>query len=273
MSALAQLEPQEALIQDIIRLECLSATPLTKRGYQTVLRKFLGHAGKLSDFTAADLKDYFAGEIEAGLSRSYCRWQYTVLKALFRHLAQPIPVERRIIPPSRPNEINAPALTPEEMQALVEAAHRELLDPLDVALLACASVWGFRRSELATLEVKAGLVSVTTAKTGTQRLHIIPEQLWPALQGYQRRPLLEVGSRFARIRAAAQVRGRKGLGWHGVRRAVATGLWEAGVDGPSIEAYMGWSPNTQRSSTRYFRPRPKDVDARVYQLHPYLPLW
>lgn len=273
MSALAQPEPQEALVQDIIRLECPSATALTKRGYQTVLRKFLGHSGKLADFTAHDLKDYFAGELGAGLSRSYCRWQYTVLKALFRHLGQEIPVERRIIPPSRPNEINAPALSPEEMGALVDAAHHDLLEPLDVALLACASVWGFRRQELAGLAISGETVSVVTAKTGTLRLHVIPEQLWPALTAYQRRPLLEVGARFARIRQVAGVRAQKGMGWHGIRRAVATGLWEAGVDGPSIEAYMGWSPNTQRSSTRYFRPRPRDVDARVYQVHPYLSLW
>lgn len=270
MSALAQPEPLEALVQDIIRLECINATPLTKRSYQTVLRKFLRHAAKLADFDAADLKDYFASELEAGQSRSYCRWQFTVLKALFRHLGREMPVERRIIPASR---TYAPALTPEEMAALIGAAHRELLGPLDVALLACASVWGFRRLELATLEIKAGMVSVTTAKTGVQRLHIIPEQLWPALEAYERRPLLEVGARFKVIRAAGEVRAQKGMGWHGVRRAVATGLWEAGVDGPSIEAYMGWSANTQRSSTRYFRPRPRDVDARVYQLHPYLPLW
>ncbi|MGH7639512.1 MAG: tyrosine-type recombinase/integrase [Candidatus Dormibacteria bacterium] len=274
MSALAQApDVREDLVEAVIRSECFNAFPLTQRGYRTVLRKFLSHVDKLSGFTAADLKDYFGSEIGAGQTRAYCRWQYTVLKALFRHLGEQIPVERRIIPPPRPVDVNAPALTPEEMQQMAEAAHRELIPPADVALLACASIWGFRRVELATLEIRAGTVSVAAAKTGVQRLHTIPEQLWPALEGYERLSVTEVGLRFIEIRRAAGVRAQKMMGWHAIRRAVATGLWEAGLDGPSIEAYMGWSPNTQRSSTRYFKPRPGEVDKRVYALHPYLPLW
>jgi hypothetical protein len=262
------------LVEEVLRQECFTATGTTLRGYRTVLRKFLLHSGKLEGWTAGDLKDYFRSEIEAGKSRTYCRWQFTALKPLFSHFGVQIPVERRIIPPPQQDELRAPAMEPDEIAACVTAAHKmDITDARDVALLAACTVWGFRRQELSELQIDRGFVKVAAAKTGAQRIHAIPPSLWPALEGYEPIPPLEVSERFLGILKVVGIKHRRGMGWHPVRRAVATALWEHGVDGPTINAYMGWSPVSAYSATRYFRPRAKDVDERVYALHPYLALW
>lgn len=267
-------DPTGDLIEQVLRTECLTATPTTRRTYTTVLRKFIRQTGKHDGWTAQDVKGYFASELDAGQSKSYLRWQYTALKPLFAHAGLEIPVPRRIVPPPKQNETNAPALEPDEVRALIDCAHGGSLEPDDVALLAAATVWGFRRAELTELSrTPEGFITVAAAKTGVQRIHMIPEQLWPALDGYQPRDLRETGSRFHVIRRAASIRKAQGQGWHSIRRAVATALWEAGVPGPTINAYMGWSPSSRYSATRYYRPRARDVDQAVYEVHPYLRLW
>ena len=117
------------------------------------------------------------------------------------------------------------------------------------------------------------MVRVAVAKTGVLRIHSVPDNLWPALAGYEQLAPLAVSSRFTQILKTSGIKHTPGMGWHSVRRAVATALWEKGVDGPTISAYMGWTNVTQNTATRYFRPRAKDVDERIYAVHPYLRLW
>jgi integrase len=255
-------------------VECLTITPQTKQVYRSVMGNFLRSTEKMGDWTPADVKEYFAKELEAGRSKTYLRFQYTALKPLFLHEGTRIPVPRSIIRPPKLDELNAPALDPDEVMAMIQVARDGRLDPRDVALLAASSIWGFRRSELATLQITAeGFVTVAAAKTGAPRMHLIPDNMWPALHGYQQMPMLRVSERFHVIRKAAKIRNVRGMGWHAVRRAVATALWESGVPGPTINAYMGWAPQSRYSATRYYRPRARDVDQAVYQVHPYLAVW
>ncbi len=263
------------LVEDVLRTECLTATETTKRSYRVVMRKFLAQTGKLEGWTAQDVKGYFASELAAGRAKAYLRWQYTVLRPLFSYSGTSIPVPRGIVRPPRLDERTAPALDPDEVGAIIDAAHRDLLPPETVALVAAATVWGFRRLELTRLEITPdGFLNVSVAKTGARRTHLIPDQLWPALEGYREMEVREVGeTRWNEARKAARIRRSRGQGWHSVRRAVTTALWEAGVPGPTINAYMGWSPGNSMSASRYYRPRARDVDQAVYEVHPYLRLW
>jgi len=271
----AVADPTADLIEQVLRTECLTATPTTRRGYSTVLRKFLAHTGKDDGWTAADVKGYFASELEAGRSKEYLRWQYTALKPLFSSRGIAMPVPRRIVPPARPSELNAPALDPDEILAMITCAHNGELEPTDVALLAAATVWGFRRSELARIEMRpSGFVTVVTSKTGEPRIHAIPESLWPALDGYDHEmSMFEVSSRFHVIRRVARIRKTRGDGWHAMRRAVMTAIAEAGIPEFTLNAYMGWSQSARSTAARYYRPRARDVDQAVYGVHPYLAAW
>ncbi|HUY54581.1 MAG TPA: hypothetical protein VMV23_05435 [Candidatus Nanopelagicaceae bacterium] len=263
-----------ALIDEVLRVECLTATPQTKRVYSSVMRNFITRTGKTEGWTAGDVKEYFAGELELGKTKTYLRFQYTALKPLFAHSGQVIPVPRGIVRPPRMDEVHAPALDPDEIMAMIEVANSGALSPSDTALLAAATIWGFRRSELSRLTKTAeGFLTVSAAKTGVQRTHLIPDVMWPPLDGYEQMEMLLVSDRFHVIRKAAKVRSQKGGGWHSIRRAVATALWEAGIPGPTINAYMGWSPSSRYSATRYYRPRARDVDQAVYAVHPYLSMW
>lgn len=262
------------LVDEVLRVECITATVQTKRVYRSVMSNFLRSTGKMQGWTAADVKEYFAKELESGRSKAYLRFQYTALKPLFSHFDARIPVPRGIIRPPKMDEIHAPALDPDQVAVMITCAVQGELEPADTALLAAATIWGFRRSELANLKITSeGFVTVDAAKTGAPRMHLIPDVIWPALDGYEQMPMLRVSERFHVIRKAAKIRNVKGLGWHAIRRAVATALWESGVPGPTINAYMGWSPASRYSAARYYRPRARDVDQAVYAVHPYLPYW
>jgi integrase len=268
------LDQTQELIEAAIRSEAIGITPTTKRTYASVMRSFLQFTGKDDGWSAQDLKTYFANELEQGRSRSYVRWQFYPIKALFSYREMQMPVKLRIIPTAKWSEIRAPALDFDEVAAFIETAHKGLISAADTALVCACTVWGFRRVEMGQFTVEGDLVSVSAAKGGPQRVHLIPEQLIPVLQGHEQRDARYVGDRFPIISRLARVKHRDGMGWHSIRRSVSTALTENGVPDPTLKAFMGWSNGgSSNMPSRYYRPRAREVDQIVYNVHPFLAMW
>lgn len=264
-------EEQEDLLNNVLAFECMGAKGATLNSYRSVLAKFLRHTGKTSGWNRDEVLGYFRNELKGG-SKGYVRFQYTVLLSLWRHLGQTPPCLRKDLPVVRREDQQRPVASREDIRRLCKWA-KESAEPEIRSVVVVSTIWGLRRSELFSFEVKGPKLRVETAKTNVIREHFIPPELQDLVIPPPTKTMNEATHEFHRIRMAAGIRKQGHQGWHWVRRSLATHLLSAGVPMPVVSAYMGWVPPASVSAAWYYSPDPGETDGQIYVKHPFLSLW
>ena len=168
------------------------------------------------------------------------------------------------------------------------------LGPEEIATFALATVFGFRVKELSELTgenifPRKKEIRVKTAKHGGVRIHPIPKELWwtiPLLRDIDR---TDTRSRRAWQRTLKRILlisgfnldNYLGMGYHSIRSSVVTGLYESLVEPMDIIMFMKWKvpPGVGQQMigakmlVRYIQPDPKELNDRIYPLHPYINMW
>lgn len=204
------------------------------------------------------------------------------------------PFRRGETPQIRENKIVAPALDPD---IIIEMIEKMLTDgsPEEKAFLALSTTFGLRREEMLELEpsdisIRDRSIHVKTLKHGRERTHLIPDQIVPALEGYS---FANHFSEFAllgvwyRIEWKTDFPHQDQVGWHSIRRTLNTLLMDQ-LPENTVMSFLRWKQRTSshmpfRYSAQTFIGRDttatrvigeaKDVDSKVFQVHPFIKYW
>ena len=148
---------------------------------------------------------------------------------------------RLAMPRVKDSEVNRPVFTAEQVVNIIGRA-KEICSERELAFLAAASVYGLRREEIRTLEVRDGYIKVHTAKDGEVTFQIIPDEIKDYMKGYRACSDVRYMTRvFPRIMSKVGLESDRGYGWHSIRRALATELALRNISAINILRYMRWS--------------------------------
>lgn len=193
---------------------------------------------------------------------------------------------KRAAPRVQSADMERPSLSEEEIGAMVAAAKQGLLKPQEAAFLALASVYGLRRGELASIRpehinYQKKTLFVLTEKGGEQREQLLADEIIPYLEeyGFRESPSpFQMSSIYLGIEHRASLEHRYNGGWHRFRRVLDTSLVDAcqGIGQVPGELYAHFFLRWRLSSSmveRYYTKSPLEIDRRVLDVHPVVPLW
>jgi len=190
-----------------------------------------------------------------------------------------------------------PALDPELIRIMVEAARTGKLEGAPACFLALSSVYGLRREEMCDLQpgdmdLKADTIFVSTVKFGRERYHLIPEEIKPYLQSHdfsQRYSLTQMSQMFWVVvnRSGLEALRPQRLGWHAIRHTVSTLLDDSGLSPYAVHDFMRWK-GVERGfamGARYHASHfvglegtrvvteEAESDKEIFEHHPLLEFW
>ena len=242
------------------------------------------------DPTAEDVGEYVSGLRRSGLADTTIDWRLRAIGAMYRvsHLRLPRPP----LPLDTQNE--SVALSPELVVHLIGQASGGRYTPTQRALLAVATLYGARVSEMAAMttrdvDLPHRRLRIPTAKGGLVRWQRIPDAAaWALSAPWRARSAVTTGAEFKRICHLADVPQPAGVGWHAIRHALAIGLQAAGLPVEQRSAFMRWkttAAGAEPMADRYPRVTtvatasgmrrvvPDDPDTAVWAGHPFLGAW
>lgn len=219
----------------------------------------------------------------------YSRSQYDLVKEGIDW-----PFRRGEAPRIREDKINAPALDPDIIVEMIGTIKIKG-EPEEKAFLSLSTTYGVRAEEMEELEeddvnIKDKTIHIATVKHGRERTHTIPDEILPALEGYDfNTPVSEYGllAIWHRIEWRIGFPHVDQVGWHSIRRTLNT-LLEEKVSRNTLMSFMRWKQRTSsdmafRYSAQRFVGRDtiatkvvgeaKDVDAKIFQAHPFIEYW
>ena len=219
---------------------------------------------------------------------------YRIMRRLFLTNGEEWPFRKGEGPALRTRDQLRVALHPLAVKRAILAAQEGALSPQDRAFLALSTTYGMRLSEIGGvapehLDLLRAQLYVETLKHGRDRTHLIPDQILPVMKAYdfQARPTsAEMHQSWVRIEEAGDVPRVKGVGYHAVRRSLDTLLGEK-LPLPIIRRFMRWKAGEEDMAIRYntvqmvgagqsyFTVDEGEIkeDSRVFEVHPFLPLW
>lgn len=191
-------------------------------------------------------------------------------------------------------DVNAPAMDPEDVRAMIAAAREGKLSQVQTAFLAVSTIYGLRRTEIVGLgleevDIKEGVLYVRTAKKGRNRLHGIPEAIVWALEGHDWSETVSVQQASVMFKYIEHAVGwdlMLGVGWHAIRRTLDTLLLHE-LPEAVVSDFMRWKKQGASMAQRYHatkfvshgeerRIRSKQVqetDNMVFEAHPFIKDW
>jgi hypothetical protein len=181
------------------------------------------------------------------------------------------------MPKVKDSEVNRPLFSRDQVVHIISRA-RELCTERELSFLAAASVYGLRREEIGTLEVRDGVVKVNGAKGGESTFQIIPDAIKDYMKGYRGcRDVRYMTRIFQSIMSKVGLEVTRGYGWHSIRRALATELALRGVSALNILRFMRWSDASLKGEfgmlVIYARCEQEKIDRSIFEVHPFLPVW
>jgi len=184
---------------------------------------------------------------------------------------------RLAMPKVKDSDVSRPVFTEDEVVHIISRA-KEVCSERELAFLAAASVYGLRREEIGTLEVRDGVVKVNAAKGGDVTFQIIPDAIKDYMKGYRAcRDVRYMTRVFQRIVSKVGLEVNKGYGWHSIRRALATELVLRDVSGLNILRFMRWSDAGVKGEfgmlAIYAKREQDKIDKSIFEVHPFLPAW
>jgi len=215
-------------------------------------------------------------------------------EALLRENYFEWPFRRGEAPLIREDKINAPALDPNIIGEMIEAVKKNG-EPDEKAFLAISTTYGTRRIEMvqltqADVKLKGKTIHIATVKHGRERTHLIPGVIVPYLKEYN----FDIGiSEFSLFTLWYRLEYRIGLehtdqvGWHSIRRTLDTLLadhllpntirmfmrWKKGTSSDMVFRYSALKFVGREGTTTKVIGEAKDVDTKVFEVHPFLKYW
>ena len=215
--------------------------------YISCASKFLNSADGLDK---KSINKYLARLKRQGKSAGTINFTFRVIRTLFNVNKLDWPFRRGEAPQIGQRDEYKPALDPELIKVMIEAAKNGKLDNSLSCFLALSTVYGLRREEMCDLEpgdldFTANTIFISTAKFGRERYHLIPEEIKPYLESHdfnERYSPLQMSQLFWRIINSSGLGALKPqrLGWHSIRRTVKTLLDDSGLSPYSVHSFMRW---------------------------------
>jgi len=266
------------MVNYVERLRCTLGTrysPHTIRAFCANGTRFLKAVGQKPAYQKQDLIGYVDSLVRHGYKVRSISTMLAGVHAMFTANDLRWPLTRQDLHLGLPeDDEGGPTLSEGEVAAIVRGARRQ--QGLVATCCCLSTVYGLRPNETARA-ITAGLdgkvLVIQTAKLGKKRTHQIPGGLagWLTCQ-----PTPCSTSTLHRLFEALMRQycrePRPHEGWHAVRRALVTGLWNRKLEEVSINKWFGWK-HRQPISERYYRPDPALLDQEVYGKHPFLRLW
>jgi len=269
----------------------LAASGKMRNHYLRFARDYLESAK--SDYSRATVDRYLDRLRRNGYNENSARFVFSILRTLFKRNGLDWPFRRGEGPQVRENEINAPALDPDVIAEMIRAIKLDG-ERQERFFLALSTTYGVRREEL--LELASGDVNlggrtlhIHTRKHGRERTHMIPDEIVPALQGYD----FSIVSEFKLLELWYRIEHRIGMshidqvGWHSIRRTLNTLLLDK-LPETVVMGFLRWKQRTSsimpyRYSAQRFVGREgtitkvvgeaKDIDTKVFAQHPFIEHW
>ncbi|GAI16318.1 unnamed protein product, partial [marine sediment metagenome] len=205
--------------------------------YVSYVGDFLESAGALDK---ESINKYLARLKRQGKKAGTISFHFRVIRTFFNVNKLDWPYRRGEAPQIRQRDEYRPALAPELIRIMVEAAKDGRLDTAPACFLALATAYGPRREELCDLEtsdvdLKRNTIFISTIKHGRERYHLIPVEIKPYLERHdfsQRYNLTQMSRLFWVIVNGSGLEALKPqrLGWHSIRHTVKTLLDKSGLD-------------------------------------------
>lgn len=244
--------------------------------YMGIARRFVEFSEKEDGFTTEDALRYQAHMEHAG--GNYLHLVHQVLRQFYRAQDQQFNVKlvRRV----RESDISRPTLDQQAVLDLVELA-RSNCTVQQVAFLAVATIYGPRREELARLRADnftEDTISFPTVKGGEIRNHGLPAEIQQHVHayGWPEISVWATGQLFKQLSRDADYPVQNGFNWHAIRRGLITGLGSARTNPIAIQQFMGWRQPRYAELTMqsvYTNWSPDEIDAMIYENHPFLEAW
>ncbi len=236
--------------------------------------RFLREVGVKPRYTRLDVMAFVNGMVNKGYRRRSINTILTGVRSLFHANGIPWPLDRRDMHLGlTEDDPDTPVLSIEDIARLIQGAKSARFPDLQITML--STLYGLRNTELAAV-ITGGLdgrsLEVQPAKGGRRRVHSIPEPLSKALT-FKGHTIGRDGVHkiFQRLMVRHVRPPSKREGFHAIRRALVTGLVEAGASEYTIFWFMGW--HKKEMVWKYFHPNPRDIDREIFQVHPFYPLW
>jgi len=289
-------EEKEILVSKTELLEKYSSNltgSKNRNHYLSYARDFLDHADGLNK---ESVTKYIEGLKRHKRSSGTRNFVFRVIRRLFVVNAIEWPFLRGQAPQIDQRDEYKPALDPELIKIMIEAAKSGKLASDECAFLALSTVYGLRRAEMVNLEPKdfAGdTVFIATVKMGRERYHLIPLEIKKYLAAHdfsQRYSLTGMDQVFWRIvnnSGLGQLKEHR-LGWHAIRRTCLSVLHKAGLDPFSCHQFLRWKGGAEGGlamDARYHATSfiglegtkvvtlEAEGDREIFEKHPLLAMW
>jgi len=232
-----------------------------------------------------------------GKSPGTINFAFRVLRTLFNVNKLDWPFRRGEAPLIGQRDEYKPALDPELIKIMVEAAKNGRLDISSACFLALSTVYGLRREEMCDLEpgdvdLEANTIFINTVKFGRERYHLIPAEIKPYLEGHdfsKRYNLTQMSQLFWVVvnRSGLQSLKPHRLGWHSIRHTVKTLLDDSGLSLYAVHDFMRWKSVERQFAmdVRYHAThfvglegtrvvtQEAESDREIFEKHPLLEFW
>lgn len=238
--------------------------------------------------TAEDVERYVAGLRRTGMADTTIDWRLRAVSAMYRASGLRLPA-----PVALDTQNESVALSPELVIHLIRQAIAGRYTPTQRGLLAVATLYGARVSEMSKLttadvDLRGRRIRIPTAKGGIVRWQRIPDAAaWALSAPWRARSAATTGAEFHRICHLASAPQPPGVGWHAIRHALAIGLQAGGLPVEERSAFMRWKSAgvAEAMATRYSRVTAiatatgvrritaEDPDGAIWSAHPFLGAW
>ena len=256
--------------------EALRRKKSARGTYPWAVDDFLSTKPKALDDEA--VLSYLDQRERAGDKPATLKMRFYALKFLFKLYNTPWTLSEREVffTRERRQKFPQPWFRKEEVISIIAQA-REECTPEQLAMLAIASVYGCRRSELADirredLDFEQKTITIYARKGGRVATQLLPDEIIPHIADYDWPHTSEgaVSGIFKSI-LESTTGPRDGYSWHAIRRSLATELRNAGVSRDDRYAFLRWSQGIILET--YEQYEIGEVESRIFPVHPYLLPW
>jgi hypothetical protein len=249
----------------------------TARQWRSLVQRFEACCGVKDSYNRADVVKFVAQLRQEGMKQNSINARLKALRLLCQVQNWEGGFPRLAMPRVKSSEVNRPVFSTDQVVHIISRA-REVCSERELSFLAAASVYGLRREEIGTLEVRDGVVKVNGAKGGGSTFQIIPDVIKGYMKGYRGCKDVRYMTRvFQRIMSKVGLGVNRGYGWHSIRRALATELARRDVSALNILGFMRWSDGGVKGEfgmlVIYAQRNQAEIDKRIFEVHPFLGCW
>lgn len=259
--------------------------------WRTWIERFESVCGSQDVYGRSDIVKYLAWCRGQGFSQNAINTMMRPLKLLAQIQGWTYPKVAMV--KVRDSDISRPILDCDEVVSLIN--RKGLFDARELALLAMATTYGMRREEMAEPDepeiweertvvengsgrwVFPAKILVHTVKGGVETTHLVPNEIYEVLKGFKPCGIDYMTKTLHKMFVKAGLRGRKGFGWHSIRRRLITELVLCDASAINIVRFIRWSEATMKGEfgmlAVYAKKDQARIDAEIFKVHPFLKYW